>query len=175
MAEQACNVLFLCAGNSARSIMAEALINHLGMGRFRGWSAGTSPRGRVHPATLRLLTSRGLPTEGLRSKSWDEFVRPGAPRMDFVFTVCASQFEICPVWPGAPITANWGVIDPATGAGLSIEAEDDAFLVAFHILELRIEAFAALPLAELDRLTLHRKVGRIGELDHGAARSQALE
>ena len=155
------NVLFLCTGNSARSIMAEVLINHLGRGRFRGYSAGSHPRGVVHSATLDRLHSLRLPTGALRSKSWDEFARPGAPVMDFVFTVCdQAAGEVCPVWPGEPVTAHWGVPDPITAEGTAIERQ--AFRDALHLLETRIKLLTALPIEKLDRLAIQCHADEIG-------------
>src|SRR5215470_5776455 len=157
------NVLFLCTGNSARSVMAEVLLNHCGLGRFRAFSAGSHPTGRVHPFTLDLLRRLKLPTVGLRSKSWDEFAHAGAPVMDFVFTVCdQAAGEICPVWPGQPITAHWGFPDPAAAAGS--EAERRAvFAEVFRQIENRLKIFAALPLERLDRLAIQRQVREIGQ------------
>jgi len=156
------NVLVLCTGNSARSILAESLINHWGQGRFRGFSAGSHPKGAVHPMALDLLRALELPTEGLRSKLWSEFAAPGAPAMDFVFTVCdQAAAEVCPVWPGDPITAHWGVPDPAAALGDEIMRRQ-AFRDAFAILERRIRLFLSLPIAKLERLALKRKVEEIG-------------
>ena len=157
------NVLFLCTGNSARSILAEALIGRLGEGRFRGYSAGSHPKGEVHPLTLELLGSLEYRTEGLRSKGWEEFARPGAPELDFVFTVCDDAAgEVCPVWPGNPVTAHWGVPDPAAAEGDAITRKR-AFRAAYRLLESRIRLFANLRVSELDRLSLKRKVDEIGE------------
>lgn len=159
------NVLFLCTGNSARSIFAEALIGRLGRERFRGFSAGSHPKGAVHPLALEILQSLEYPTEGYRSKGWEEFALPGAPEMDFVFTVCDDAAgEVCPVWPGSPVTAHWGVPDPAAAEGDAI-ARKRAFVSAYRMLEKRIGLFASLRIAELDRLTLKRKVDEIGDLD----------
>ncbi|MFZ2223315.1 MAG: arsenate reductase ArsC [Candidatus Deferrimicrobium sp.] len=159
------NVLFLCTGNSARSIFAEAMIERLGEGRFRGFSAGSHPKGAVHPLALEILQSLEYPTEGYRSKGWEEFALPGAPEMDFVFTVCDDAAgEVCPVWPGSPVTAHWGVPDPAAAEGDAI-ARKRAFVSAYRMLEKRIGLFASLRIAELDRLTLKRKVDEIGDLD----------
>lgn len=167
MGDRAYNVLFLCTGNSARSILAEVLINHWGRGRFRGYSAGSFPKGQVHPLTLKLLDRVALPLPEARSKSWDEFARAGAPVMDFVFTVCdQAAGETCPVWPGNPVTAHWGVPDPA--AALGGEAERmAAFRDACRRLEARIKLFVALPIDKLDRLALKRKTSEIGRLAAG--------
>jgi arsenate reductase len=156
------NVLFLCTGNSARSVMAEILLNHWGGTRFLAFSAGSHPTGRINPITLELLDRLKLPTRGLRSKSWDEFAAPGAPVMDFVFTVCdQAAGEVCPVWPGQPITAHWNFPDPAASVGP--EAEKRAFFAeVFRQIENQIKAFAALPLEKLDRLAIQRKVREIG-------------
>jgi arsenate reductase len=173
MTNHALNVLFLCTGNSARSVMAERLVDRWGDGRLRGFSAGSSPKGEIHPITLEILRGAVLPTEGLRSKSWEEFARPGAPVMDFVFTVCDDAAgEICPVWPGQPITAHWGVPDPAAVTGNDIE-RTTAFRAAFRMLETRVKLFASLPFAKLEQASLRRRVqeiGRIGpEADAGSA------
>lgn len=158
------NVLFLCTGNSARSILAEALIEHWGKERFRGYSAGSFPRGSVHPLALELLRSLGLRTAGLRSKSWNEFARPGAPAMDFVFTVCdQAAGEVCPVWPGHPITAHWGVPDPVAFVGSEIERRN-AFREAFRALENRIKLFTSLPIDKLDRMAIKRRLDEIGRV-----------
>jgi arsenate reductase len=162
LADRVYNVLFLCTGNSARSILAEALLNHWGRGRFRGFSAGSFPRGQVHPLTLALLDKLGLSLPEARSKSWDEFARPDAPAMDFVFTVCdQAAGEVCPIWPGNPVTAHWGVPDPAAVEG-SEEARMAAFRQALHLLDARIKLFLALPVATLDRMALQRQVDEIG-------------
>jgi arsenate reductase (thioredoxin) len=166
------NVLFLCTGNSARSILAEALLAHWGKGRFKGYSAGSFPRGEVHPLTLELLERLRLPTTGLRSKSWDEFAEPGAPIMDFVFTVCdQAAGEICPIWPGHPVTAHWGVPDPAVAAGNEGERRR-AFRDALHILENRIKLLVALPIDKLDRMALQRQVADIGRLRDAATEAE---
>lgn len=163
MKDKTYNVLFLCTGNSARSILAEALLNALGGGRFRACSAGSHPRGEVHPRALELLRSLGLPTAGLRSKSWDEFASPGAPALDFVFTVCdKAAGEVCPLWPGQPMTAHWGVADPAAVSGSEAQIER-AFRDAMQVLRRRIELFLALPLAAIDRLSLQRRLDDIGQ------------
>jgi len=157
------NVLFLCTGNSARSIIAEAIINRDGHGHFRGYSAGSMPKGKVHPHTLSTLSRLGYPTGGLRSKSWDEFARPDAPKLDFVFTVCDNAAgEVCPLWPGQPITAHWGVPDPAAVTD-DAAAETLAFAHAYRQLKNRIDLFVSLPLASLDRISLQRRLDAIGK------------
>ena len=157
------NVLFLCTGNSARSILAEVLIEHWGRGRFHGFSAGSFQRGSVHPLALDLLERLRLPTADLRSKSWNEFVRPGAPVMDFVFTVCdQAADEVCPIWPGNPITAHWGVPDPAAVEGTD-EQRRQAFRNAHRQLESRIKLFVALPIDKLDRMSIQRRAEEIGK------------
>ena len=156
------NVLFLCTGNSARSILAESLIDHWGAGRFKGYSAGSFPKGKVHPLALDLLRALELPSAGMRSKSWDEFARPGAPVMDFVFTVCdQAAGEICPIWPGNPITGHWGVPDPASVAGSELERRN-AFRAVLLALESRIKLFASLPIDKLDHMAVARKIDEIG-------------
>jgi arsenate reductase len=156
------NVLFLCTGNSARSILAEVYLNRAGQGRFTAHSAGSHPAGKVNPFALELLEKNRLPTAGLRSKNWDEFARPGAPKLDFVFTVCDNAAgEVCPVWPGQPVTAHWGVEDPAAVTG-GDDARRRAFMKAFAELSARINLLIALPLDKLDRLTLKRKLDEIG-------------
>jgi len=156
------NVLFLCTGNSARSILAEAILNRRGTPTFRAFSAGSHPAGKVHPEALRQLAASGLPTENLRSKSWDEYAVRGAPTLDFVFTVCDNAAAgVCPVWPGQPITAHWGVPDPAATKGSSDEIAR-AFRDAFVTLDRRIGLFLSLPLAALDQIALKRKVVEIG-------------
>jgi protein-tyrosine-phosphatase len=163
MPDQTINVLFLCTGNSARSILAEVLMNSMGEGRFRGYSAGSYPRGEVHPLALELIGKNRLPADGLRSKSWDEFARPGAPRMDFIFTVCDNAAgEACPVWPGRPMTAHWGVADPAAVEGTDGEKRR-AFFTAFNQLRTRIQLFVNLPLARLDSLALQQSIRDIGK------------
>jgi arsenate reductase len=163
MAERVYNVLFLCTGNSARSILAEAILNDRGKGRFKAFSAGSYPKGAVHPRALALLERMGLPTEGLRSKAWDEFAQPGAPALDFVFTVCDNAAgEVCPVWPGQPTTAHWGQPDPAAVEGTDLD-KTNAFREAFRMLEHRIELFIALPIATLDRISLSHQVREIGK------------
>ncbi|MGE3302834.1 MAG: arsenate reductase ArsC [Hyphomonadaceae bacterium] len=156
------NVLFLCTGNSARSIMAEAILNRVGAGKFNAYSAGSMPRGAVHPATVRLLKTLNYKTDNFRSKSWDEFAVPGAPKMDFVFTVCDNAAnEICPIWPGQPMTAHWGIPDPAAVTGTDAEISV-AFSEAYRMLNARITIFCALPIAGLDRLSLKRRLDDIG-------------
>jgi arsenate reductase len=156
------NILFLCTGNSARSIMAEALLNIKGRPTFRAFSAGSHPSGQVRPEALKQLELAHVPTNGLRSKSWDEFARPGAPRLDFVFTVCDNAAkEICPVWPGQPMTAHWGIPDPAAVVGSEKQIER-AYRDAFTTLERRIGLFLALPLASLDRLSILSATEAIG-------------
>lgn len=148
------NALFLCTGNSARSILGEAILNRIGQGRFVAYSAGSQPKGAVNPLALSLLRRLGFPTDGLRSKSWDEFALPGAPALDFVFTVCdGAASEVCPAWPGRPVTAHWGVPDPVT---------EEEFRAAFLALRRRIELFAGLPFAKLDRLSLKTRLDEIG-------------
>jgi len=162
--EKSYNVLFLCTGNSARSIMAEALLKHWGKDRFRGYSAGSFPKGAVHPLALDLLDKAHLDTGRLRSKSWDEFAKPGAPVMDFVFTVCdQAAGEICPAWPGNPVTAHWGVPDPAAVEGPEAD-KVRAFRYAYQALETRIKLFTSLRIEALDRLALQRRVEELGHL-----------
>ena len=156
------NVLFLCTGNSARSILAEGYLNSAGKGRFTAYSAGSHPAGKVNPLALELLEENRLPTGGLRSKSWDEFARPGAPKIDFVFTVCDNAAgEACPLWPGQPITAHWGVADPAAASGTDAERRK-AFLRAFTELSTRINLLLALPLDELEPRALKSRLDQIG-------------
>jgi arsenate reductase len=165
------NVLFLCTGNSARSIMAEAILNKFGGDKFRAYSAGSQPRGEVHPETTRLLQGLGFDTSRFRSKSWFEFERPGAPALDFVFTVCDDAAgETCPVWPGQPMTAHWGIPDPAAATGSPAEIAL-AFKDAYRMLHQRIAVFTALPLRSLDQLTLQKKLKEIGHLDGAAAKA----
>jgi arsenate reductase (thioredoxin) len=162
MSERPFNVLFLCTGNSARSVMAEAILNRMGTGHFHAHSAGSQPKGKVHPETLRLLQSLGYDTTSIRSKSWSEFARPGAPALDFVFTVCDSAAaETCPVWPGQPTTAHWGVPDPAATTGRPAEVAL-AFKDAYRMLHQRIAVFTALPLHSLDQLSLQSRLREIG-------------
>ena len=163
MADRVYNVLFLCTGNSARSILAEAILNRRGKGRFKAFSAGSHSKGSVHPLALALLERKGLPTEGLRSKAWDEFAKPGAPVLDFVFTVCDNAAgEVCPIWPGQPMTAHWGQPDPAAVEGSDLD-KTNAFREAFRMLERRIDMFTSLPMASLDQLSLGKKVREIGK------------
>jgi protein-tyrosine-phosphatase len=169
MTDRIYNVLFLCTGNSARSILGEVLLNQLGAGRFRGFSAGSHPKGQVHPLALDVLGRNGLPVDGLRSKSWDEFAAAGAPVMDFVFTVCDNAAgEVCPIWPGQPMTAHWGIEDPAAvdGSGLAKRA---AFNNAFRFMRNRIAAFVSLPLASIDRMSLGAKLKAIGDSEGSTA------
>src|ERR1700751_487299 len=167
------NVLFLCTGNSARSIMAEAILNKLGAGKFQAYSAGSQPKGRVNPRTMELLQSLGYDTAGFRSKSWNEFADPGAPLLDFVFTVCDNAAgETCPVWPGQPMTAHWGVPDPALAIGTSAEIAL-AFKDTYRVLNQRIGIFAALPLCSLDRLSLQHKLREIGQMEGATASTPA--
>lgn len=159
------NVLFLCTANSARSILAEAILNAIGEGRFQAFSAGSHPRGAVNPAALDVLRSLGHPIDGLRSKSWDEFAGPGAPQLDFVFTVCDNAAgEVCPIWPGQPVTAHWGIADPAAVEGSDAEIHA-AFFDAYRQLKNRISLFTALPIASIDRLSLRHRLAEIGKGD----------
>jgi len=159
------NVLFLCTANSARSILAEAILNAIGEGRFRAFSAGSHPRGAVNPAALDVLRSLGHPVEELRSKSWDEFAEPDAPKLDFVFTVCDNAAgEVCPLWPGQPVTAHWGIADPAAVEGSDAEIHA-AFFDAYRQLKNRISLFTALPIASIDRLSLRHRLAEIGKGD----------
>lgn len=163
MPERVYNVLFLCTGNTARSIMAEGILRKDGAGRFRAFSAGSYPKGVINPFALKVLEAYDYPAAGYRSKSWDEFATPDAPKMDFVFTVCdAAAGEPCPIWPGQPITAHWGIEDPAAVEGPDIERER-AFVQAFKYLRNRIAAFVCLPLASLDGVRLRTRLDEIGE------------
>ena len=154
------NVLFLCTGNSARSILAEAILNKDGAGRFNAFSAGSFPKGQVHPGSLKLLGELGYSTEGYRSKSWDEFAKSGAPEMDFIFTVCDDAAgETCPVWPGHPITAHWGIPDPAAAEP---DKQERAFRDAYHSMQRRIGVFLSLPLDSIDQISLQSKLREIG-------------
>lgn len=164
-ADRTYNILFLCTGNSARSILGEALLNHLGDSRFRGFSAGSHPKGQVHPMTLEVLEAAGVSTEGLRSKAWDEFAAPGAPKMDFVFTVCdQAAGEACPIWPGQPMTAHWGIEDPAAATGSEFQ-QRAAFEAALGYMRNRIAAFVNLPIGSIDRLSLNARLRGIGAMD----------
>lgn len=157
------NVLFLCTGNSARSILAEAILNKEGAGRFRAYSAGSFPKGEVHPGALSLLSELGYPTDDFRSKSWDEFAAEGAPPLDFIFTVCDNAAgEVCPVWPGKPVTAHWGIEDPAAIEGPGQRA---SFWTAFQALQRRIQLFLALPLESIDEMTLANRLREIGKAE----------
>jgi protein-tyrosine-phosphatase len=161
--ERVRNVLFLCTGNSARSILAESLLNHWGQARFLAFSAGSFPKGQVHPMAVELLKRANLPTENLRSKSWDEFATPDAPQLDFIFTVCDNAAgETCPVWPGKPMTAHWGIVDPAAVEGTDVE-KASAFHRAYQELESRIRLLTSLPLGSLDRQTLQARLREIGK------------
>jgi arsenate reductase (thioredoxin) len=172
MTQRPFNVLFLCTGNSARSIMAEAILNKLGHGKFRAHSAGSQPKGQINPHTVALLQSLDYDTSGYRSKSWSEFAKPGAPALDFVFTVCDNAAgETCPIWPGQPMTAHWGVPDPAEAKGSPAEIAL-AFKDAYRMLFQRIGVFTALPLASLDRLSLQRRLKEIGQLDGATAKAK---
>jgi arsenate reductase len=173
-ADRTYNVLFLCTGNSARSILAEALLNHVADGRFRAYSAGSTPKGQVHPMSLEVLRAAGIPTEGLRSKAWDEFAVPGAPQMDFVFTVCDNAAgETCPVWPGQPMTAHWGIEDPATIAGPEFK-QRVAFEDALRFMRNRIAAFISLPLDSIDRMALGSKLRGIGAMDGSTSKASGV-
>jgi len=164
MTERAFNVLFLCTGNSARSILAEAILNGTGKGRFRAFSAGSRPAGKVNPFALELLQQQNLRADDLRSKNWEEFAAAGAPHLDFVFTVCDNAAgEVCPIWPGKPMTAHWGIADPAAVAG-SDDEKRKAFTQAFILLQRRISLFASLPLAKLDAIAIKREIDQIGGL-----------
>lgn len=170
MTERIYNVLFLCTGNSARSVLAESILSKLGAGRFLAFSAGSQPKGTVNPVALKTLESLGYPIEGLRSKSWNEFASPDAPVMDFVFTVCdKAAGEACPLWPGQPMTAHWGIEDPAAVNGAEIEKEA-AFAEAFRYLRNRISVFAALPLRSLDSVALGARLREIGQGEGSTAR-----
>jgi protein-tyrosine-phosphatase len=172
MREQPYNVLFLCTGNSARSIIAEAILNKIGIGNFVAYSAGSQPKGQVNPHTIQLLQSLGYETSGLRSKSWHEFAKPGAPSLDFTITVCDNAAgETCPVWPGQPMTAHWGVPDPAEAKGTPAEVAL-AFKDAYRMLNQRIGIFVALPIRSLDQLSLQRRLQDIGRMEGAPARAE---
>lgn len=163
MATSSRNVLFLCTGNSARSVMAEALLNHWGKGKFHAYSAGSHPKGEVHPLTLELLDGLKLPTADLHSKSWDEFAKAGAPKMDFIITVCDNAAgEVCPVWPGQPITAHWGFPDPAAAEG-TIDHKRKVFADVYRAIEARVKLLCALPLEALDRMTTQSRLRQLGQ------------
>lgn len=165
MTRRAFNVLFLCTGNSARSIVAESILRHDGAGVFNAFSAGSHPKGEVHPLALKVLASFDYPADGFRSKSWDEFAGPGAPVMDFVFTVCDDAAgETCPIWPGQPITAHWGITDPALAEGSDIDRER-AFVTAFRHMKTRISLFTALPLSRLETAGITARVREIGHAE----------
>jgi len=171
MADLPYNVLFLCTGNSARSIIAEAIMNKTGAGKFRAYSAGSQPKGQINPHTIQLLQSLGYDISGYRSKSWDEFARAGEPKFDFVFTVCDNAAaEACPVWPGQPMTAHWGIPDPAEATGTPAEIAL-AFKEAYRLLNQRIGIFAALPLHSLNQLALQNKLREIGRMEGATARA----
>lgn len=164
MSDRIYNVLFLCTGNSARSILAESILRKDGRGRFRTYSAGSEPKGQVNPFAIKVLESIDYPTDGLRSKSWSEFAKPDAPVMDFVFTVCDNAAgETCPVWPGQPMTAHWGIEDPAAVEGTDLE-KHTAFLTAFRYLKNRLSAFTSLPLQSIDKLSLGTQLREIGRM-----------
>ncbi|SFG13771.1 arsenate reductase [Novosphingobium sp. CF614] len=173
MSDKIYNVLFLCTGNSARSILGEAILNNVGEGRFRAWSAGSQPKGEVHPMALSVLDGLGFDTAGMRSKSWEEFAEPGAPQFDFIFTVCDNAAgETCPVWIGHPMTAHWGIEDPAAVEG---KGQRDAFMQALRYLQNRISLFVALPLASLDEMATRRKLQEIGQREGASAKARAGE
>jgi arsenate reductase len=172
MSEPIYNVLFLCTGNTARSILAESILRKDGHRHFRAFSAGSQPKGTVNPIAIKVLGSLDYPTDDLRSKSWQEFARPGAPTMDFVFTVCDDAAgEACPVWPGRPMTAHWGIEDPAAVEGTDI-AKEAAFVEAFRYLRNRIAAFTSLPLASIDRLSLGTRLRDIGRGEGATSRKE---
>lgn len=167
------SVLFLCTGNSARSIIGEVLMNHYGAGRFRAWSAGSHPKGEVHPMAIETLSGLGFATEGLRSKSWNEFTGPDALEFDFIFTVCDNAAgEACPVWIGHPMTAHWGIEDPAAVEG---EGQRQAFIDAIRFLRRRIELFLELPLKSLDAMAMDRKLKEIGQIDGASLKAEKLQ
>jgi arsenate reductase len=167
------NVLFLCTHNSARSVLAEAIMNRIGAGKFVAYSAGSQPRGAINPNSIKLLNQLGYDTGGFRSKSWDEFARPGAPEIDFIFTVCDDAAgEVCPVWPGKPLTAHWGVADPSAVKGDEVEVAM-AFQEAYRLLYRRIELFAALPIRGLDTMTLKARLREIGREEGATAMAKS--
>lgn len=171
MTDRVYNVLFLCTGNSARSILAESALNNMGEGKFRAFSAGSHPKGEVNPDALRLLERIGYPTEGLRSKSWEEFSGPDAPKIDFIFTVCDSAAgETCPIWPGHPMTAHWGIEDPSDVKGNDVERER-AFVTALRYLENRLKLFTALPIDSLEGIALKNKLRDIGQSEGASTKA----
>ena len=171
MSDKTYNVLFLCTGNSARSVLAETILNHVGKGRFKAYSAGSHPNGQVNPYAIKYLQQQGLPTEGLRSKSWDEFAGPDAPHFDFIITVCDNAAgEVCPVWPGKPTTGHWGIEDPAAVDGTDLEKEA-AFVKAQRYLKNRIVAFVNLPLSSIDKLSLGTRLREIGRGEGSTSQS----
>ncbi|WP_447932506.1 arsenate reductase ArsC [Sphingopyxis fribergensis] len=173
MTDKAYNVLFLCTGNSARSILAEALMNRMGEGRFRAYSAGSFPKGNVHPQALALLEELGFETQGLRSKSWDELSQPGAPTFDFIFTVCDNAAgETCPIWPGKPMSAHWGIDDPAAVEG---PGQRESFERALHFLSNGISLFLALPHDSIDEMAMEQKLKEIGRAEGSTARTESAE
>jgi arsenate reductase len=172
VSEKVYSVLFLCKGNSARSIIAECVLNQMGAGRFKAYSAGSHPKGEVNPYALRLLERQGFDTTGLRSKSWEEFARPDAPKVDFVITVCDdAAAEVCPVWPGHPMTAHWGIPDPTTVAGSDAQ-RNLAFADTLRMLRNRVGIFVNLPHASIDRLSLRRRINQIGSTNYDGAKGQ---
>jgi arsenate reductase len=174
MSEKQYNVLFLCTGNTARSVLAEGILRKDGAGRFQSFSAGSTPKGVVNPFALKVLAAQGYPADGYRSKSWDEFAAPGAPRMDFIFTVCDNAAgEACPLWPGQPVSAHWGIEDPAAVDGTDIDKER-AFNQAFRYLRSRIQAFVALPLATLEAQALGNRLSEIGRMDGATVASEGV-
>ncbi len=172
MTERPYNVLFLCTGNSARSIMAEAILNREGRGRFRAYSAGSQPKGEVNPRALQLLDKLNYDVSGFRSKSWEEFLVPDAPKMDFVFTVCDDAAETCPVFPGQPMSAHWGIEDPARATGTPAQIAL-AFSEAYRMLNARISAFVSLPMASIDRLSLQNRLREIGHQEGATAKARS--
>ena len=172
MSNQVFNVLFLCTGNTARSILAESMLQKLGAGKFRAFSAGSTPKGQVNPFALKVLAAADFPVEGFRSKSWDEFAQPDAPQMHFIITVCDNAAgETCPYWPGQPMTAHWGIEDPAAVEGTDIEKEK-AFVQALKYLRNRISTFVSLPVESLGKLALAKELGDIGKMDGATSREQ---
>jgi arsenate reductase (thioredoxin) len=173
MTDRVYNVLFLCTGNTARSILAESILRKDGAGRFNSFSAGSHPKGVINPFAIKTLADYGYPTEGFRSKNWEEFATPDAPKMDFVFTVCDNAAgEACPIWPGQPMTAHWGIEDPAAVEGLDIEKQK-AFNLAFRYLKNRISFLLALPIARLDKLALKNRLREIGEMEGATHKAEA--